>query len=143
LSTVSGAAVLPLTVTLPSARACTCMCISNSVQSDTVWRTHVVLGRPISELGREDFLQLPIPPSLLAVGVVRVVVGLDPAQPTFKVVWDRPWIAWSDGDFRGLLDGVRRRDSEGGVDGDDSHAGCRYPASSQQVCSNARRRSQE
>lgn len=50
-----------------------------SRKAERLKETNIILRRPVPELGREDLKQLPPPPSLLAVGVIGVVVGLDAA----------------------------------------------------------------
>jgi xanthosine utilization system XapX-like protein len=48
--------------------------------------TYIILGRAISKFGCENVIQRPTPPSLLAVGVVGMVVGLDSSETALKVI---------------------------------------------------------
>ena len=61
--------------------------------------TYIVLFRPIPELVPEDLEDLAATPSLLAVCVVCEMIGRDPSQAVFQVVWSWPGIARCDGDF--------------------------------------------
>lgn len=55
---------------------------------------YVVVEWPVSKLSRKYVKDLSPTPSLLAVGVICVVVWVDFAQPILEVVWSWPWIAW-------------------------------------------------
>lgn len=63
------------------------------VHDEELGSLHIVCLRSISKLGSKNVKQLSPPPSLLAVGVVCVVVGVYLSKATFKVVGSRPRIA--------------------------------------------------
>lgn len=106
--------------------------------TDVQGQTHIILGRSIPKLGGEDFQQLSTPPSLLAVGIVRVVVGLHPPQPAFEVIRARPGIARRHCDIWRRLDGIRRGNLHGGVDGDEGQARRKRAASPRQISDDPR-----
>jgi hypothetical protein len=56
-------------------------------------RILVIFARTISELRCENVKKLSITPSLLAEGIVCVVVGGNSAQAFRHVVWSRPRVA--------------------------------------------------
>lgn len=68
--------------------------------------TYIILYWPVPELARKDIQQLPAAPSLLAVGVVGVMVGMHAAQSILPKVRSRPGIAWRRQDLRWRLEGV-------------------------------------
>lgn len=68
--------------------------------------TYIILRLPIAKLGREDLHQLTTAPSLLAVGVIGIVVGFDATESTIQIVWCSPGIAGGHDHVRGLLHGL-------------------------------------
>lgn len=69
--------------------------------------TYIILYRPIPELALEYLQDLATPPSLLAVGIISVMIGPHFAQSIFKVVGSRTWVAGRDCDGGRRGDGVR------------------------------------
>lgn len=93
--------------------------------------THIVFRRSIPEFAGENVEQTASSPSFLAVGVVGEVVGCDSSKSVLEIVWSRPRICGSNGDF-----GRRFEDFGLFLDlfcGHDGHAGCRYPTFTDEV----------
>jgi hypothetical protein len=101
--------------------------------------TYIVFWLPIPKLGSEDLDQLAATPSLLAVGVISIMVWGDATETTIQIVRRRPWIARGHEYIGSLFNGVR-----GGnwIDVHEGHAGKFEFALPKQIGRNARRGSQ-
>jgi hypothetical protein len=68
--------------------------------------TYIVFRLPIAKLRCEDLDQLATPPSLLAVGVVSVIIWLDATKSIFQIVRHAQRIAGGYKNIRGLFNGL-------------------------------------
>lgn len=133
LTIVDGVANLPPTVTCPVSIA---RLWNLSVTVSVICRmpTYVVLHWPVSKLARENLEQLPIPPSFLAVGVIRIVIRFESSQASFEVVLRRR-IARRYSNIRRFLDGIRRGHLHCGIN---RYEGEIEAAAAGQICCDSR-----
>jgi xanthosine utilization system XapX-like protein len=81
----------------------------------------VVFWFSVTEFRKENVLQVPTPPSLLAVGVKGIVIGLDATEATLHIVGRRPWVTGCHDHIGRRFDRVGR----GRLVADDGHWGRR------------------